>query len=235
MAISQMVGASVKRREDPRLVTGTGSYVDDIAQTAVVHMHVIRSSEAHARILGIETARAKEADGVLAIFTGKDLKPEFGAPLPVTVCFVPDKKYPNHFPVAIDKVHYVGEPVAIVLASSQAAAEDAAERIDIKYESLPAVTDIEKAIEKGAPTLHEQLGTNLWNDTKIAAGNIEAAFKEADITIKQRLVQQRLIPIAIEPRGVLADYKTFANQLTVWASTQIPHFVDGWLADQHSD
>ena len=86
MAISQMVGASVKRREDPRLVTGTGSYVDDISQTALVHMHVIRSNEAHARILGIETARAKEADGVIAIFTGKDLKPEFGAPLPVTVC-----------------------------------------------------------------------------------------------------------------------------------------------------
>ena len=88
MAISQMVGASIKRREDPRLVTGTGSYVDDIPQTALVHMHVVRSSEAHARILGIETGRAKEADGVVAILTGKDLKPEFGAPLPVTVCFV---------------------------------------------------------------------------------------------------------------------------------------------------
>src|ERR1700730_15812599 len=105
MAISQMVGASVKRREDPRLVTGTGSYVDDSPQTAVGHMHVIRSSEAHARSLGIETARAKEADGVIAIFTGKDLKPEFGAPLPVTVCFVPDKKYPNHYPVGLDKFH----------------------------------------------------------------------------------------------------------------------------------
>src|SRR3977135_1283929 len=107
MAISQMVGASIKRREDPRLVTGTGSYVDDMSQTALVHMHVIRSCEAPARSLGIETARAREADGVIAILTGKDLKPEFGAPLPVTVCFVPDKKYPNHYPIAHDKVHSV--------------------------------------------------------------------------------------------------------------------------------
>src|SRR5256885_5447992 len=151
MAISQMIGASIKRREDPRLVTGTSSYVDDIPQTALVHMHVVRSSEAHARILGIETARAKEADGVIAIFTGKDLMPEFGAPLPVTVCFVPEKKYPNHYPIAIDKVHYVGEPLAIVLASSRAAAEDAGERIEVKDQSLPAGVGIGKAGEEGAP------------------------------------------------------------------------------------
>src|SRR2546430_8376345 len=160
MAISQMVGASIKRREDPRLVTGTGSYVDDLLQTALVHMHVVRSSEAHARILGIETSRAKEADGVVAILTGKDLKPEFGAPLPVTVCFVPDKKYPNHYPIAIDKVHYVGEPLAIVLASSRAAAEDAGERIELKNHSLPPVSAMGKATRKGAPISNEGLGTN---------------------------------------------------------------------------
>src|SRR5438270_12550937 len=191
MAISQMVGASIKRREDPRLVTGTGNFVEDLPQTAVVHMHVVRSSEAHARILGIETGRAKQADGVIAILTGKDLKPDFGAPLPVTVCFVPDKKYPNHYPIAVDKVHYVGEPVASVLASSRAAAEDAGERIDIRYESLPPVTDIEKAIEKDAPVLHEGLGSNLSYDTKFSAGDMEAALQEADVRIKQRLIQQR--------------------------------------------
>jgi aerobic carbon-monoxide dehydrogenase large subunit len=230
MAISQMIGASIKRREDPRLVTGTSNYVDDIPQTAVVHMHVVRSSEAHARILGIDTARAKEADGVIAIFTGKDLRPEFGAPLPVTVCFVPEKKYPNHYPIALDKVHYVGEPIAIVLASSRAAAEDAGERLEVRYESLPPVLDMEKAIEKDAPLIHEELGSNLSYDMKVAAGDIEAAFREAEVTIKQRLIQQRLIPIAIEPRGVVADYKTFGGKLTVWSSTQIPHFVKVWLA-----
>jgi carbon-monoxide dehydrogenase large subunit len=225
MAISQMVGASIKRREDPKLVTGTGRYVDDISQTAVLQMHVVRSTEAHARILGIDTSRAKEADGVVAVYTGKDLKPEFGAPLPVTVCFVPDKKYPNHYPIAFDKVNYVGEPVAIVVASSRAAAEDAGERIEIRYESLPPVTDLEKAIERDAPVIHEELGSNLSYDTKFAAGDIEAAFKEADVRIKQRLQQQRLIPIAVETRGVLADFRPFENKLTVYSSTQIPHFV----------
>src|SRR5256884_8333151 len=98
MAISQMVGASIKRREDPRLVTGTGSYVDDLPQTAIVHMVVVRSTDPHARITGIDTARAKEADGVIAVFTGKELLSELGAPLPVTDCFVPTKKYPKHYP-----------------------------------------------------------------------------------------------------------------------------------------
>ena len=230
MAISQMVGASIKRREDPRLVTGTGRYVDDIAQTAVAHMHVVRSTEAHARIESIDTTRAKKADGVVAVFTGKELKPDFGAPLPVTVCFVPDKKYPEHYPIAVDKVFYVGEPVAIVVASSRAAAEDAGERIDIRYESLPPVTDIEKAIEKDAPVLHEGLDSNLSYDTKFSAGDMEAALKEADVRIKQRLIQQRLIPIAVETRGVLADYRRFENKLTVYSSTQIPHFVKVWEA-----
>ena len=229
MAISQMVGASIKRREDPRLVTGTGRYVDDLSQTAVLHMHVVRSSEAHARILGIETARAREADGVVAIFTGKDLKPDFGAPLPVTVTFVPEKKYPNQYPIAVDKVRYVGEPVAIVVATSRAAAEDAGERLDIRYESLPPVTDVEKAIEEGAPVIHEELGSNLSYDVKRSGGDIEAAFKEAEVKITQRLIQQRLIPIAVETRGVLADYRPFENKLTVYSSTQIPHFVKIWV------
>src|SRR5256714_2104217 len=230
MAISQMVGASIKRREDPRLVTGSGNYVEDLSRNAVVHMHLVRSSEAHARILSIETARAKEADGVLGVFTGKELKAEFNAPLPVTVCFVPDKKYPNHYRLAMDKVHYAGEPVAVVLATSRAAAEDAGERIAIRYESLPPVLDIEKAIEKDAPVIHEELGSNLSYDTKFAGGDIEAAFGEAEVRIKQRLIQQRLIPIAIEPRGVLADYKPFENKVTLWSSTQIPHFVKVWVA-----
>ncbi len=230
MAISQMIGASIKRREDPELVTGTGGFVDDLPQAALVHMYVVRSAEPHARILSIETSRAREADGVVAIFTGKDLRPDFQAPLPVTPTFVPDKKAPDQFPIATDKVRYVGEPVALVLATSRAAAEDAAERIEVRYDPLPPVTDIEKATEKGAPIIHEELGSNLSYDTKFSSGDIDAAFREAEIRIKQRLMQQRLIPIAIEARGVVADYKKFANTLTVWSSTQIPHFVKVFLA-----
>ncbi len=230
MAVSQMIGASIKRREDPALVTGTGTFVDDIPQTAVVHMAIVRSTEAHARIVGIDTTSAKDADGVVAVFTGNDLKTEFGAPLPVTVTFVPEKKYPNYYPIAVDKVRFAGEPVALVLASSKAAAEDAAERVEVRYESLPPVLEMEKAIEKDAPVLHEDLGSNLSYDVKRSGGDIEAAFKEADVKIKQRLMQQRLIPIAVEGRGVLADYRPFAKKLTVWSSTQIPHFVKVFLA-----
>jgi len=142
---------------------------------------------------------------------------------------VPEKKVPAQFPIASDKVRYVGEPVAVVLATSRSAAQDAAERIEVRYEPLPPVTDVEKATEKGAPIIHEELGTNLSYDVKRSGGDIEGAFRDADLRIKQRLIQQRLIPIAMEGRGVVADYKKFGNALTVWSSTQIPHFVKIWL------
>src|ERR1700694_2902127 len=230
MAVSQLIGASIKRREDPELVTGRGTFVDDMSQTGLAYLYVVRSTQAHARIEGIETSRAKEADGVLAVWTGKDLMPEFQSPLPVTTSFVPEKKYPNHYPIASDRVRYVGEPVAVVVATSRAAAEDAAERLEIRYQPLPPVLDIEAALAKDAPILHDDLGSNIAYDVKRTGGDIEAAFRDADVRITQRIIQQRLIPIAIEPRGVLADYKTFANKLTVWSSTQIPHFVKVWLA-----
>ena len=230
MAISQMIGASIKRREDPELITGSGSFVDDATQTGLLYMHIVRSPHAHARIQGVDTTRAGEAGGVVAIFTGKDLHPEFQIPLPVTVTFIPEKKTPSQFPIATEKVRYVGEPVAIVVANSYAAAVDAAERIEVRYQALPAVTDVEKALEKDAPVIHEDLGTNLCYDVKRAGGDIDAAFKEADVTIKQRLVQQRLIPVAVEPRGVIADYKPFAKTLTLRSSTQIPHFVKVFAA-----
>jgi carbon-monoxide dehydrogenase large subunit len=230
MAISQMVGASIKRREDPELVTGMGRFVDDLPQTALLYLVIVRSTQAHARLLGVETARAKEADGVVAVFTGEDLRPDFQAPLPVTPCFVPDKKAPAQYPMATDKVRYVGEPIAMVLANSRAAAEDAAERIEVRYDPLPPVTDIVRAMEKGASLIHEDLGTNLSYDTKFSAGDFDAAMREAEVRIKQRLIQQRLIPVAVEGRGVVAEYRPFANSLTVWSSTQIPHFVKVWLA-----
>ncbi len=229
MAVSQLIGASIKRREDPELITGTGSFVEDLPQTAVAHLYVVRSTQAHARILGIETSRAKEASGVLAIWTGKDLMSEFQAPLPVTVSFVAEKKYPAMYPLATDTVRYVGEPVAIVVATSRSAAEDAAERLDMRYEPLPPVLDIEQALKKDSPVLHADIGSNISYDVKRSGGDIEAAFTEAEVKISQRLIQQRLIPVAIEGRGVVADYKPFAKTLTVWSSTQIPHFVKIWL------
>jgi aerobic carbon-monoxide dehydrogenase large subunit len=160
MAVSELIGARIRRREDPELITGTGTYVDDVSQTGTVHMYVLRSNLAHARIAGVDVTGARDADGVVAVFTGKELEADFKGTIPAGVAFIPDKKVPPHHPIAIDKVRYVGEPVAIVLASSRAAAEDAAERIDVRYEPLPAVVDIEKALKPGAPLLHEELGSN---------------------------------------------------------------------------
>ncbi len=225
MAISQLIGAPIKRREDPELITGTGSFVDDLTQAGLVYMHVVRSPHAHARIRSVDVTRAHEAGGVVAVFSGKDLLSDIKAPIGAGVYFIPEKKVPNHFPIATDKVRYLGEPVAIVLATSRAAAEDAAERVEVRYESLPPVTDIEKAVAKGAPLVHEEFGTNISFDTKFSGGDIEAAFREAEITIKQRFLQQRLFPVAIETRGVVADYKPFGKTLTVWSATQIPHFL----------
>lgn len=230
MAVSQLIGARVKRREDPELITGSGQFVDDMQATGVLHMYVVRSQEAHARILGVDVARAREADGVVAVLTGKDIVPGLKAPLPVTVWFVPDKKSPGQYPIATDTVRYLGEPVAIVLASSRAAAEDAGERVEVRYERLPAVTDLEKALQKDAPLVHDELGTNLSYDSKFGSGDIDAAFREAEARVKHRIMQQRLFPVALEPRAVLADYSAFGKTLTVWTSTQVPHFVKVFLA-----
>ncbi len=194
MAVSQLIGASIKRREDPELITRSGSFVEDLPQTGVAHLYVVRSTQAHARLLGIESSRAREASGVLAIWTGKDLQPEFHAPLPVTVSFVAEKKYPAMYPLATDTVRYVGEPVAVVVATSRSAAEDAAERLDIRYEPLPAVLDIERVLAADSPILHDDIGSNISYDVKRSGGDIEAAFREAEVRISQRLVQQRLIP-----------------------------------------
>lgn len=225
MAISQLIGAPVKRREDPELVTGTGNFVDDLTLPGLLYMQVVRSTQAHARIRGIDTARAREADGVVAVFTGKDLASDVQGPIGTGTWFVPDKKVPAYPVLTVDKVRHLGEPVAIVLATSRAAGEDAAERIEVRYEALPAVTDIEKAMAKDAPILHEELGTNLSFDAKFAGGDIEAAFREADVTIKQRIKQQRVLASAMETRTVVADYKPFGKTLTVWSSTQVPHFL----------
>jgi len=225
MAISQLIGAPIKRREDPELITGRGTFVDDLTLPGLLHLFVVRSTHGHARIRGIDVSRAREADGVVAVFTGKDLASDVKGPIGAGTWFVPDKKVPVYPVMATDKVRYLGEPVAVVVATSRAAAEDAAERIEIRYEQLPAVTDIEKALARGAPVLHEELGTNLSFDAKFAGGDIEAAFREAEVTIKGRIKQQRVLASAMETRAVVADFKPFGNTLTVWSSTQVPHFL----------
>ena len=228
MAISHMVGARIKRREDPRLITGTATYVDDIRLHDMQHLVILRSPHAHARIRKIDASKALNLAGVLAVLTGEDIS-RLSDPLP-TFGGVEDLKTPDHHPMAVEKVNHLGEGVAAVIANDRYIARDALDLIDVEYEPLPAVVDVEKAMEEGAPLVHEDLGTNIAYHWQVGSDNVEEAFRQADLVVSQRILNQRLIPNAIETRGVVAQYDLGAGALTLWSSTQIPHLLRGFLA-----
>jgi carbon-monoxide dehydrogenase large subunit len=226
MAVTTMVGAKIHRREDPKLVTGHGSYVDDMQLTGMVHMAVVRSAQAHAKIVSIDLTAASHAPGVVAAYTARDFKKVISGGLPVTESLIADKKQtPNQFPIAEGEAVYFGEPVAVVLAEERYQAADAADLVQVQYESLPVLVDFEKALEKGSPTAHSGTPDNVAWDVNFNGGDLDAAFAEADVKVKERIIQQRVFPISIEPRCVIANHVPFANQLTVWTSSQVPHFV----------
>jgi carbon-monoxide dehydrogenase large subunit len=221
------VGQALRRVEDPRLITGRARYVDDISLPGTLWVAFVRSPEAHAKIVSIDTSAAKEMPGVQAVFTGQDMA-DLGGPLPLA--WVPPGitvNNPEHWPLARDTVKHVGDPVAAVLAEDRYAVMDAAEQVLVEYEPLPVVTDPEKALE-GPPYVHEQFGTNQVHEWSLGGGDLNAGFAEADIVIERRIVNHRTAGAAIEPRGVLADYR--AGSLTVWSATQVPHFLRLFLA-----
>ena len=216
-------GSSIKRREDPRMITGQGTYVGDIKLVGMLHMALARSPHAHAIINSIDTSKAKALDGVVAVYTGEDLKEQLGSLLCGWI--VPDTKEVPHPPLAYGKVRCVGDAVAAVIANDAAVAADAASLVEVNYDVLPAVVDSEAAIRDGAPQLHEDAPNNIAFEWEVAGGDIDAARNKADVVVKQRVLNQRLIPNAMEGRAVLADYNGGTNQLTVWTSSQIPHLV----------
>jgi len=232
--IPQFIGARVKRREDPALITGQGKYVADIHLDGALYMAVLRSPCAHATIITIDTSEAEALPGVVAAFTGDDINPQLAVPLPMVVSM--DEKYsvkrnPRRYPLTTDKVRHFGDPVALVVATDQYIAADALELIYFDYDPLPVVVDPEAALDDGVPILHEVWDNNLafrWSDE---GGDVEAAFAKAETTVEVRLVNQRVIPNAMEPRAVAATYDSEANALTVWASTQVPHAVQEYLAE----
>jgi carbon-monoxide dehydrogenase large subunit len=218
-------GESVKRREDHRLITGTGTYVDDVRLPGVMHVAFVRSPHAHALIRSIDASAAAAAPGVHRIFTGAELQEQLGS-LPIG-WDLPNQKSPPHPPLAFEKVRYVGDAVAAIVADTPFAAQDALELVKVEYEPLDAVVDGEKATEKGAPQLHDDVPNNIsfeWEVHSADQGYDDAA-KEADVVIKQRMINQRLIPNAMETRGVVADFNDGTEQITIWTSTQIPHLV----------
>jgi len=216
------VGKRMKRKEDPRMIRGISHYTDDLKLAGMVHCAFARSPHAHAEIQAIRTDAAKALPRVIAVYTSADTT-SLG-PVPCAIQ-MPDLKIPRHPVLAEGRVRYVGEPVAVVVAEDFYTARDAAELVEVDYEPLPVVTDLEKALSKDSPLVHEQFKSNQAFTHQLKNGDVEAAFKKADRIVRQRMMNQRLAPIAMEPRAVVAEYLPGENRLTVWSSTQIPHLL----------
>jgi carbon-monoxide dehydrogenase large subunit len=216
-------GSAIKRREDPRLITGTATYTDDVKLAGLTYAAFLRSPYAHARIIKIDTTAAERAPGVIAVYTGAAVQSRV-APVPcawnVPNC---DLKVPPHPLLAHEKVRYVGDGVAMVIAESRAAARDAVDLIEVDYEPLGGGVDPEKMAQPGAPQLHKEVPNNVAFTWVVAGGDAERAFNEAEVTVKQRIVQQRLLPTAMECRAAVASYNKGSGQLTLWVTSQNPH------------
>src|SRR3954470_20304352 len=233
--LPKLVGERVKRREDPRLIRGRATYVDDIALVGMQHLAFKRSDIAHGRIRAIDTSAAEKMDGVEAVFTGKRIA-EFLDPMPIGTPF----PSPEHRAVAVDAVRYAGEPVAVVVARDRYVARDAADAIVVTYDPLPAVVDPELAMTGQPTVIYPAFANNLAlagvpGGTGVSGGvvddsAIDQAFADADVIISQRMMNHRLVPNAIEPRGVVAHFEPGKGTMTIWSSTQNPHVLRSIVA-----
>ncbi len=222
---TRIFGSGIRRREDPRLITGQATYTDDITLPGTVYAAILRSPHAHARIAGIDTAAAAAAPGVVAVYTGADVSGVLN-PIPCA-WIVPDSdvKQVPYPAMASSVVRYVGEAVAVVVAEDRYQAEDALELIDVEYEPLAAMVNPEAVLQDGAPLLHEDAPNNQAFHWVAAGGDTDAAFQSAEVVVNDTIVQQRLIPNAMEPRSALASYASAMGELTLWNTTQNPHIA----------
>ena len=223
-----VIGTRMLRREDPALLTGEGKYTNDLNIPGSLHLAVLRSPYAHAKIISIDTSAAKALPGVVAVYTGAELASEWAGPMPCAWPVTPDMKNPAHYPLAVSKVCYVGDGVVAILATNETASRDALDLVDVQYEPLKAVVDVEEALKDNI-IIHDELGTNksytwplLVEETP---GCVEEAFKKAKYTVSERYVQQRLLPMAMEPRAVAAVPQPFGGDITLYSSTQVPHIL----------
>jgi carbon-monoxide dehydrogenase large subunit len=238
-AAAQYVGGGVLRKEDPELVTGHARYVDNIALPGMLWVGIVRSPFAHARINSVELARAREMPGVIAAFSGEDLAGEWAAGLP---CAWPianrsfpdptteDPRAPDHWPVAKDKARHAGDPVAVVVAESRALAADALEAVAVDYDPLDPVLDLEDALKPEAALVHEDFEDNRCYTWGLAAGDVDRVFSEAPVVVRERYLHPRIIPNAIEPRGIVVQPVAPQGEFTMWSATQIPHIVRTTMA-----
>ncbi|WP_405468346.1 xanthine dehydrogenase family protein molybdopterin-binding subunit [Streptomyces canus] len=224
------VGIARLRKEDARLLTGQTRWTDNIDATGMLHLAVLRSPMAHARIDRVDVSPALERPGVVAAFSGADLAEGMGS-LPCAWPVTEDIVLPDHPPIATAEVRYAGDPVAVVVARDRYTAADALEAIEVDYAPLPPVLDLEAALEPEAPLVHSDKGTNRCYDWPLRTGEDFAAVRQrADVTLKRRYHQQRLIPNAMEPRAVVVTPIASSGEYTVYSSTQIPHILRVMLA-----
>jgi len=234
--LPKLVGQRVKRREDPRLIQGRATFVDDVKIAGMLHIAFKRSDVAHGRIRSIDASAAEAMEGVEAVFTGAQIADLLG-PMPIATPF----PSPPHRAVAVDTVRYVGEPVAVVVASDRYIARDAIDAITVDYETLPAVVDPELAMTGKPTVIYPEFpnnlavplvpsGTGVTLDGKVDDTAIDRAFKNADVIITQRMVNHRLVPNSIEARGVVAHYEPGKGSMTIWSSTQNPHILRTMIA-----
>ena len=220
---SRIFGSGIRRREDPRLITGQASYTDDIKLPGLVHAAILRSPHAHARIMSIDADAARSAPGVVAVYTGADTD---GVLNPIPCAWVvpdSDTKTVPYPPIAKDVVRYVGDAVAVVVAESRYQAEDAVERINVNYETLPAVISPEAAMQEGAPQLHEDAPNNQAFHWVVAGGDAEAAFASPEVVVRDTIIHPKLIPNAVETRSAVASWLPAMGELTLWNNSQNPH------------
>jgi aerobic carbon-monoxide dehydrogenase large subunit len=231
MAITErFVGQPVLRKEDPALLRGQGSFVENMTLPAMLHMAVVRSPFAHARVVKVDASNALEVPGVVGAWSGADLAEQWAAPLPMVWPITEDIKTSDHWPLTKDKARFQGDGVAVVLAESRAAANDGAEAVDVAYEPLQAVTDIEEATKDGAPLVHDELGTNAVVHWSHGGGGDQSLFDTAPVKLQLRYEAPRTTPSAIEPRGAVASPVPSLGEFTLWTSTQIPHIARFTLA-----
>jgi len=221
-----ILGQRLIRKEDPALLSGEAQFVHDIQISGALYMAIVRSPYAHARIRSIDLSRALASPGVVAAFTGRDLQEEWVQPMPCAWPVTKDMRNPAHYPLAIEQVCYVGDPVAVVLATSNALAQDAREVVFVEYEELDAVVDLEDAISDRV-LVHPDLSTNISYVWELSPDKdaVDRAFSSATHVVSERYVQQRLIASAMEPRGVLAVPHPFGGEYTLYSATQIPHIL----------
>src|SRR5262249_55834084 len=231
------IGAAVRRREDPRFLTGRGRFVANLTVAGELACHLVRSPHGHARIVAIDTSAAAGRPGIVAVLTGSDMATDRVGPLrclwPIRAPNGPPMAEPPRWALARDTVRHVGEPVTVVIAQSVAAAIDAAERVTIDYEPLPAVVSARDAIAAGAPTLHTDAPGNVcFRWTRGDAAAVEATFARAHRVVRLELINNRIAGAALEPRAVIAVPDSLEGAVTLYATTQVPHFIRRVVAEE---